>query len=115
MVQLIQDEHDASSAGSMASDSSFSTDDILPDLTPSRSQARPEERKETSADSSPAESQISDDEFNIQEDISITGFTIASSKRNADFHGLFPSIPEGDDLIKGLSHFKVVKYVLHIL
>ncbi|CEH18790.1 Uncharacterized conserved protein, contains GRAM domain [Ceraceosorus bombacis] len=30
----------------------------------------------------------------------ITGFAVASSKRNADFHALFPSVPEDDYLIE---------------
>ncbi|KAI5885358.1 GRAM-domain-containing protein, partial [Schizophyllum commune H4-8] len=29
-----------------------------------------------------------------------TGFAVASSKRNADFHELFPAVPEGDYLIE---------------
>lgn len=47
------------------------------------------------------ESDASDD-LNIDEDIPVTGFAVASSKRNTDFHELFPSIPEGDYLIEGL-------------
>ncbi|KAF4612364.1 hypothetical protein D9613_004350 [Agrocybe pediades] len=35
-----------------------------------------------------------------EEDIPVTGFAVASNKRNADFHELFPSIPEGDYLIE---------------
>ncbi|KAJ3541640.1 hypothetical protein NMY22_g3805 [Coprinellus aureogranulatus] len=35
-----------------------------------------------------------------QEDIPVTGFAVASNKRNADFHELFPSVPEGDYLIE---------------
>lgn len=31
----------------------------------------------------------------------VTGFAVASSRRNADFHELFRSIPEGDYLIEG--------------
>ena len=31
---------------------------------------------------------------------SVTGFAVASSKRNADFHALFPSVPEDDFLIE---------------
>ncbi|ELU44210.1 GRAM domain-containing protein [Rhizoctonia solani AG-1 IA] len=31
----------------------------------------------------------------------IPGFVVASSKRNADFHELFPNIPEGDYLVQG--------------
>ncbi|WFD32344.1 hypothetical protein MSPP1_003389 [Malassezia sp. CBS 17886] len=30
----------------------------------------------------------------------VTGFAVASSKRNADFHALFPSVPEDDFLIE---------------
>ncbi|EIW87259.1 hypothetical protein CONPUDRAFT_116443 [Coniophora puteana RWD-64-598 SS2] len=42
-----------------------------------------------------------DDELGFQAgDIPVTGFAVASSKRNADFHELFPSIPEGDYLIE---------------
>lgn len=36
-------------------------------------------------------------------DIPITGFAVASSKRNADFHDVFPDVPEGDYLIEGES------------
>jgi hypothetical protein len=35
-------------------------------------------------------------------DIPVTGFAVASNKRNADFHELFRSIPEGDYLIEGV-------------
>ena len=34
-------------------------------------------------------------------DIPITGFAVASSKRNMDFHEVFPDVPEGDYLIEG--------------
>ncbi|KAF6748449.1 hypothetical protein DFP72DRAFT_820393 [Ephemerocybe angulata] len=34
------------------------------------------------------------------EDMPVTGFAVASNKRNADFHELFPSVPEGDYLIE---------------
>ena len=34
-------------------------------------------------------------------DIPVTGFAVASNKRNADFHELFSTIPEGDYLIEG--------------
>ncbi|CDO76479.1 hypothetical protein BN946_scf184615.g5 [Trametes cinnabarina] len=33
------------------------------------------------------------------EDIPVTGFAVASNKRNQDFHELFPTVPEGDYLI----------------
>lgn len=36
-----------------------------------------------------------------EDDIPVTGFAVASSKRNADFHELFPDIEEGDYLIEG--------------
>ena len=35
------------------------------------------------------------------DDIPVTGFAVASNKRNADFHELFPTVPEGDYLIEG--------------
>lgn len=37
-----------------------------------------------------------------EDDIPVTGFAVASSKRNADFHELFPDIEEGDYLIEGI-------------
>ncbi|KAH7338826.1 hypothetical protein B0J17DRAFT_570838 [Rhizoctonia solani] len=37
-------------------------------------------------------------------EIPITGFAVASSKRNADFHELFPNVPEGDYLIEGTDY-----------
>ena len=36
-------------------------------------------------------------------DIPVTGFAVASNKRNADFHELFKTIPDGDYLIEGAS------------
>ncbi|PPQ79364.1 hypothetical protein CVT25_002634 [Psilocybe cyanescens] len=43
----------------------------------------------------------SDDLLDIgEEDIPVTGFAVASNKRNADFHELFPGVPEGDYLIE---------------
>ena len=41
----------------------------------------------------------SDDE--LEAEIPVTGFAVASNKRNTDFHELFPSVPEGDYLIEG--------------
>ncbi|KAG2035709.1 GRAM domain-containing protein [Suillus americanus] len=55
---------------------------------------------QTDTFASSEESEGSDDELDINEDIPVTGFAVASSKRNADFHELFPSIPEGDYLIE---------------
>lgn len=44
----------------------------------------------------------SDDADDVTADLMpVTGFAVASSKRNADFHELFPEIPEGDYLIEG--------------
>ena len=44
----------------------------------------------------------SEDELDLNEDdIPVTGFAVASSKRNADFHEMFQSVPEGDYLIEG--------------
>ncbi|KAH6916641.1 hypothetical protein BKA70DRAFT_1250141 [Coprinopsis sp. MPI-PUGE-AT-0042] len=34
------------------------------------------------------------------DDMPVTGFAVASNKRNADFHELFPTVPEGDYLIE---------------
>ncbi|TDL20919.1 GRAM-domain-containing protein [Rickenella mellea] len=42
----------------------------------------------------------SESELDLDDDIPVTGFAVASSKRNADFHELFPSVPEGDYLIE---------------
>ncbi|KAG2141006.1 hypothetical protein DEU56DRAFT_279552 [Suillus clintonianus] len=55
---------------------------------------------QTDTFASSEDSEASDDELDINEDIPVTGFAVASSKRNADFHELFPSIPEGDYLIE---------------
>jgi hypothetical protein len=44
----------------------------------------------------------SEDELDLREDIPVTGFAVASNKRNADFHELFSNIPEGDYLIEGV-------------
>ena len=49
-----------------------------------------------------------DDELDLNEEIPVTGFAVASNKRNADFHEMFPQVPEGDYLIEG-------KYVWVIL
>ncbi|KAI0801389.1 hypothetical protein C8Q74DRAFT_487862 [Fomes fomentarius] len=41
------------------------------------------------------------DELDLDpEDIPVTGFAVASNKRNQDFHELFPTVPEGDYLIE---------------
>ncbi len=44
----------------------------------------------------------SDDDLGLNvDDIPVTGFAVASNKRNAEFHENFPWIPEGDYLIEG--------------
>ena len=46
-----------------------------------------------------------EDELDLDdEEIPVTGFAVASPKRNAEFHELFPSVPEGDYLIEGMSY-----------
>jgi hypothetical protein len=40
-------------------------------------------------------------------DIPVTGFAVASNKRNADFHELFKTIPEGDYLIEGIDAYDI--------
>jgi hypothetical protein len=45
------------------------------------------------------------DDLDLQNDISVTGFAVASNKRNADFHELFSNIPDGDYLIEGRCWF----------
>ncbi|KAF8633533.1 hypothetical protein AX15_001338 [Amanita polypyramis BW_CC] len=55
------------------------------------------------ADSSLEDRSETEDETDLdlgEDDIPVTGFAVASNKRNADFHELFPSIPEGDYLIE---------------
>ncbi|KAK2464892.1 hypothetical protein APHAL10511_002968 [Amanita phalloides] len=54
------------------------------------------------ADSGLEDRSETDDEtdLDLDDDIPVTGFAVASHKRNADFHELFPSIPEGDYLIE---------------
>jgi hypothetical protein len=49
-------------------------------------------------DTSASDGYLSDDL--AAHDIPVTGFAVASNKRNADFHELFPNIPEGDYLIE---------------
>ena len=45
----------------------------------------------------------SDDELDLgEEDIPVTGFAVASMKRNAEFHEMFPSVTDGDYLIDGM-------------
>ncbi|KAG8742606.1 hypothetical protein FRC10_001204 [Ceratobasidium sp. 414] len=52
-------------------------------------------------ESSDSESYDSEDALSFgPEEMPITGFAVASSKRNFDFHELFPTVPEGDYLIE---------------
>ena len=44
----------------------------------------------------------SEDGLDLDEEIPVTGFAVASNKRNADFHDMFPQVPEGDYLIEGI-------------
>jgi hypothetical protein len=46
----------------------------------------------------------SDGELDLSDDIPVTGFAVASTKRNADFHDMFPDIPKEDYLIEGESY-----------
>lgn len=51
----------------------------------------------------------SDDIDDVTADLMpVTGFAVASSKRNADFHELFPDIPEGDYLIEGMPNQRFI-------
>ena len=57
------------------------------------------------SDNEGTEDDSSDDVDDVTADLMpVTGFAVASSKRNADFHELFPDIPEGDYLIEGAPH-----------
>ncbi|OCB89012.1 hypothetical protein A7U60_g3819 [Sanghuangporus baumii] len=42
----------------------------------------------------------SEDGLDLDDEIPVTGFAVASNKRNADFHDMFPQVPEGDYLIE---------------
>ena len=58
-----------------------------------------------SSDNEGSDDESSDDVDDVTADLMpVTGFAVASSKRNADFHELFPDIPEGDYLIEGVPH-----------
>jgi len=63
---------------------------------------RPEYYSALDASSDEDESEESESILDEMEDMPVTGFAVASNKRNADFHELFPSIPEGDYLIEGV-------------
>ena len=43
-----------------------------------------------------------DDDLDLDaDDIPVTGFAVASARRNQEFHEMFPNVPEGDYLIDG--------------
>ncbi len=61
-----------------------------------------------------------DDDLDLDaDDIPVTGFAVASARRNQEFHEMFPSIPEGDYLIEGacLSYIsvRVTVYILRVI
>ena len=56
---------------------------------------------ENSSDEDGSGSDLDSDLELGDDDIPVTGFAVASNKRNADFHELFPTVPEGDYLIEG--------------
>ena len=56
---------------------------------------------EGSSDDDGSGSELDSDLELGDDDIPVTGFAVASNKRNADFHELFPTVPEGDYLIEG--------------
>ncbi|KDQ62981.1 hypothetical protein JAAARDRAFT_168358 [Jaapia argillacea MUCL 33604] len=70
----------------------------LPDGDRSSDEYTDSESGEGSEESEEDESD--DDDLLLGEEIPVTGFAVASNKRNADFHELFGSIPEGDYLIE---------------
>jgi hypothetical protein len=54
----------------------------------------------SSDDMSGSDLSAGDDEYG-DDLIPVTGFAVASTKRNQDFHEMFPTVPEGDYLIEG--------------
>jgi hypothetical protein len=47
------------------------------------------------------EEEDEDDESEYEAGLPVTGFAVASNRRNAEFHTMFPSVDEGDYLIEG--------------
>ena len=47
-----------------------------------------------------------------EDDIPVTGFAVASARRNQEFHEMFPNIPEGDYLIEGACPFSATEVIL---
>jgi hypothetical protein len=64
-------------------------------------ETRPDYYSGLDAGSSDSGSDLDSDLELGDDDIPVTGFAVASNKRNADFHELFPTVPEGDYLIEG--------------
>jgi len=65
---------------------------------------------EDSSNEDDSGSDLDSDDLELgDDDIPVTGFAVASNKRNADFHELFPTVPEGDYLIEG-----EVGFLLHV-
>ena len=60
------------------------------------------EEQGVNGDQTDASSDSYEDGLDIDEEIPVTGFAVASNKRNADFHEMFPQVPEGDYLIEGI-------------
>ena len=48
------------------------------------------------------------DDLDLDADIPVTGFAVASARRNQEFHDMFGSIPEGDYLIEGMYEFSKI-------
>ena len=44
-----------------------------------------------------------DDDSDLEGLLPVTGFAVASNRRNAEFHSMFPAVDEGDYLIEGES------------
>jgi len=67
-----------------------------------RSAKRDEQATKESDESGPDNDADAEGQFAWPQDVSqqVTGFAVASSKRNADFHSLFPVVPEDDYLIE---------------
>ena len=49
------------------------------------------------------EDEEEDDHSEYEAGLPVTGFAVASNRRNAEFHSMFPSVDEGDYLIEGES------------
>jgi hypothetical protein len=47
------------------------------------------------------EDEDDDDESEYEAGLPVTGFAVASNRRNAEFHSMFPAVDEGDYLIEG--------------